>query len=101
MGKTFKDFLFNKLKVASIAHFGLPIFRENAILFDVETASEREIQKIGLLVAEELASFWFGKKKFFCCSTNVLFSNGWMAVSPGDMSEMKESRDLFSLLIQR
>ena len=38
----------------------MPIFKENSILFNKKTASERDIQNIGLLIGEHLANFWFG-----------------------------------------
>ena len=41
----------------AVPHFGLPVFRENKILFDLETASERDLQEIALLIAKQLSEF--------------------------------------------
>jgi len=41
----------------AVPHFGLPVFRENKILFDLDTASERDLQEIALLIAKQLSEF--------------------------------------------
>jgi hypothetical protein len=40
-----------------VPHFGLPIFKENKILFDESSASERDKQEAALLIAKNLAEF--------------------------------------------
>ncbi|CAF0970213.1 unnamed protein product [Brachionus calyciflorus] len=46
--------------VDSIAHYGLAIFKENKILFKLNSISESERQQIALLIAKQFSEFWFG-----------------------------------------
>ena len=61
MFKTFKD--------EGIAHFGLMIFQENKVIFKEESASERDKQKVALLMAQNFANLV--KKKLFYTEYNV------------------------------
>lgn len=41
----------------AVPHFGLPIFREEKVLFKLNSASERDLQDTALLIAKQLAEF--------------------------------------------
>jgi hypothetical protein len=49
------DFKFPKIEAG--AHYGLPIFEEDKILFKNKTASERDKQTAALLIAKTFAQF--------------------------------------------
>lgn len=44
-------------EVDAVAHYGFPIFEEDKLLFKWTTASEKDKQNIGLLVAKVFAEF--------------------------------------------
>jgi hypothetical protein len=41
----------------AIPHFGLPLFREEKVLFKLDSVSERDLQETALLIAKQLAEF--------------------------------------------
>lgn len=56
-------------------HFGLPIFRENEVLFKKSSASERDLQRIALLIAKQLSEFvsFIRKLKIKTCKSLAFF----------------------------
>jgi glutamyl aminopeptidase len=59
--------------VDGIAHQGLPIIKENKILYKNSTASERDKQNVAFLLAKIFSQFWFGN-----CVTHPWWDQLWL-----------------------
>jgi len=72
-------FIIPEYPVEAVPHFGLPIFREHDFLFKYSSSSEKDLQRIALAIAKNLAEFWFGNFVTFSWWDEL-----WLQESLGD-----------------